>query len=164
MDLEQLKKSFLKKFQEDTSDRLQKIQLGVLDLEKPDAEQAADAVARELHTMKGEARILGLAAIGQLAHAAEDLLKVAREGKVSARIATDLLLRSCDAVQDLIDDPESAKTGTSAAEEMCLRLAEASGYDVPALKPGAPGIQAPKPTAAVAAPAVKPASARPEPV
>ncbi len=151
MDLEQLKKSFLKKFQEDTSDRLQKIQLGVLDLEKPDAEQAADAVARELHTMKGEARILGLGAIGQLAHAAEDLLKVAREGKVTSRIATDLLLRACDAVQDLIDDPDSAKTGTSAAEEMCRRLAEASGHDIPALKPGAPPIPAPKPASPAAA-------------
>ncbi|HZA14947.1 MAG TPA: Hpt domain-containing protein, partial [Myxococcaceae bacterium] len=109
MDLEALKKSFLKKFQEDTADRLQKIQLGVLDLEKPESAQAAEAVARELHTMKGEARILGLGAIGQLAHAAEDLLKSSRDGKVAVRVATDLLLRACDAVTDLLPDVAGSK-------------------------------------------------------
>ena len=41
MDTESLKKSLLSKFQEVSADRLQKIQLGVLDLEKPTADQAA---------------------------------------------------------------------------------------------------------------------------
>src|SRR5215217_2553891 len=91
MDTEALKKSLLKKFQEVTADRLQKIQLGVLDLEKETADQAADDVARELHTMKGEARMLGLAAIGQLAHAAEDVLRAEREGRTATEIATDVM-------------------------------------------------------------------------
>jgi two-component system chemotaxis sensor kinase CheA len=134
LDLEALKNSFLKKFQEDTADRLQKIQLGVLDLEKPDSAQTAEAVARELHTMKGEARILGLAALGQLAHASEDLLKSAREGKIAVRIATDLLLRACDAVSDLLPDVDGSKNGTAASAEMCRRLAEASGHPVPPLR------------------------------
>ena len=63
MDTEALKKSLLTKFVEVTQDRLQEIQLGVLELEKPEADRAVEAVARELHTMKGEARMLGLAAI-----------------------------------------------------------------------------------------------------
>ena len=75
MDTEALKKSLLTKFVEVTQDRLQAIQLGVLDLEKAEAERGAEAVARELHTMKGEARMLGLAAIGQLAHCCEDVLR-----------------------------------------------------------------------------------------
>lgn len=182
MDLEALKRSFLKKFQEDTADRLQKIQLGVLELEKPEAATAREAVARELHTMKGESRILGLAAIGQLAHAAEDLLKATSEGKLSIRVATDLLLRACDAVSDLLEDPEGARVGTEASAEMVRRLAEASGHEVPALKPGQPGGTArstPRPTPAeglkaaadaapaeahapVAAPQAPPPAARPE--
>src|SRR6516162_8427250 len=100
MDTEALKQSLLKKFQEVTADRLQKIQLGVLELEKPTSAGAADEVARELHTMKGEARMLGLAAIGQIAHAAEDLLRAAREQKAPIQTATDLLLRACDAISD----------------------------------------------------------------
>ncbi|MHB8876522.1 MAG: chemotaxis protein CheA, partial [Myxococcaceae bacterium] len=137
MDTETLKKSLLKKFVEVTADRLQKIQLGVIDLEKPGAKQAADDVARELHTMKGEARMLGLSAIGQLAHAAEDLLKAAREGKSPARTATDLLLRACDTVQDLLEDTPGAQGGTEAAAAMVATLAQASGNPVPPLNPGA---------------------------
>ena len=55
MDTEALKKSLLVKFVEVTQDRLQAIQLGILDLEKPESNAAAEGVARELHTMKGEA-------------------------------------------------------------------------------------------------------------
>lgn len=143
MDHEALKRSLLKKFQEVTGDRLQKIQLGIIDLEKPTAEQAAEDVARELHTMKGEARMLGLGAIGQLAHAAEDLLKSERDGKTPTRIATDLLLRACDALSDVVEDLEAAKSGTEATEEMCAAMAEISGHPIPPIGPGAKARPAP---------------------
>src|SRR5688572_24949027 len=84
MDTETLKRSLRVKFVEITGDRLQKIQLGVLELDKADPARAADDVSRELHTMKGEARMLGLYAVGQVAHATEDVLKVQREGKLAA--------------------------------------------------------------------------------
>ncbi|MET0402549.1 MAG: ATP-binding protein, partial [Cystobacter sp.] len=131
MDTESLKRSLLQKFQEVSADRLQKIQLGVLDLEKPTADQAADEVARELHTMKGEARMLGLAAIGQLAHAAEDVLRAEREGKAATEVVTDLLLRACDTIADLLEDAEGAQVGTPASEEMCEALSAASGHPIP---------------------------------
>jgi chemotaxis protein histidine kinase CheA len=116
---------------------LQSIQLGVLELEKPSSAAAAEAVARDLHTMKGESRMLGLAAIGQLAHACEDLLKARREGKVDARTATDTLLHACDSIADLLDDLEGAKEGTAASAEMAAKLATSSGTPLPPLKPGA---------------------------
>lgn len=144
MDTEALKKSLLKKFAEVSADRLQKIQLGVIDLEKPTAAQAADEVARELHTMKGEARMLGLSAIGQLAHAAEDLLKASREGKTAVSVATDLLLRACDALSDLVDDTDAASRGTPAHLEMVESLAKASGAPLPPLQMG-PGVLGPPP-------------------
>src|SRR5687768_13832698 len=166
MDTEALKKSLLKKFQEVTADRLQKIQLGVLDLEKPGSERAADDVARELHTMKGEARMLGLAAIGQMAHAQEDLLKSFREGKTPARVATDLLLHACDALQGLVEDLPAAETGTPATAEMCKNLAAASGHPIPELMLGGGSFPskrkpAPAPAAATPAPAATPAEPRP---
>ncbi|MCP3105395.1 Hpt domain-containing protein, partial [Myxococcus sp. K15C18031901] len=154
MDTEALKKSLLKKFQEVTADRLQKIQLGVLDLEKETADQAADDVARELHTMKGEARMLGLAAIGQLAHAAEDVLRAEREGRTATEIATDVMLRACDVLSDLIEDLSGANTGTPASEDMVRALAEVSGQPAPAI----PGARPAPPKPAVAAP-VAPAPA-----
>lgn len=136
MDTEALKKSLLSKFVEVTQDRLQAIQLGILELEKPGAERAAEEVARDLHTMKGEARMLGLAAIGQLAHAAEDLLKAQRDGKVDARGATDHLLHACDAIADLLEDLDAAKDGNEASQEMAQRLSGASGVELPPLRPG----------------------------
>ncbi|MBZ4399515.1 hybrid sensor histidine kinase/response regulator [Myxococcus sp. AS-1-15] len=157
MDTEALKKSLLKKFQEVTADRLQKIQLGVLDLEKETADQAADDVARELHTMKGEARMLGLAAIGQLAHAAEDVLRAEREGRTATEIATDVMLRACDVLSDLIEDLSGANTGTPASEDMVRALAEVSGQAAPAI-PGAkppPPAPAPMVAAPVQAPVVR---------
>ncbi|MBN8467847.1 response regulator [Corallococcus exiguus] len=173
MDTEALKKSLLKKFQEVTADRLQKIQLGVIDLEKETAEQAAEDVARELHTMKGEARMLGLAAIGQLAHAAEDVLRAEREGKTATETATDVMLRACDVLSDLIEDLDAAHTGSSATEEMVKALSDVSGHPVPALgpvrKPAAappkPAVQAPvaPPVAVVQAPVPAPAPAQAAP-
>src|SRR5258708_19699172 len=74
MDTQAIKQSLLKKFSEVTADRLQKIQLAAIQLEKSENDIAADNVAHELHTMKGEARILGLAAIAPLPHDADDLL------------------------------------------------------------------------------------------
>jgi two-component system, chemotaxis family, sensor kinase CheA len=136
MDTESLKRSLLSKFQEVSADRLQKIQLGILDLEKPTADQAADEVARELHTMKGEARMLGLAAIGQLAHAAEDVLRAERDGRAATEVATDLLLRACDTISDLLEDTEGAQSGTPASQEMVEALVAASGHTPPAI-PGA---------------------------
>jgi chemotaxis protein histidine kinase CheA len=138
MDTQAIKKSLLKKFQEVTADRLQKIQLAVIQLEKPDSDGAADSVARELHTMKGEARMLGLAAVGQLAHAAEDLLNAALDGRAPSRAAADLLLRVCDLLSDLLDDLEVAHAGNEATEVMCRTLAQASGHPVPSLKPDHP--------------------------
>ncbi len=159
MDTEALKKSLLKKFVEVTADRLQKIQLGVIDLEKPSSTAAADEVARELHTMKGEARMLGLAAIGQLAHAAEDLLKSFREGKATARVAADLMLRACDGVQDLLDDTEAAQGGTEEAAAMVKALSQASGHPEPPLNPIAPRKAAKVAPGAERAPAPGPATA-----
>jgi chemotaxis protein histidine kinase CheA len=155
MDTEALKKTLIKKFVEISADRLQKIQLGVLDLEKPNANEAADEVARELHTMKGEARMLGLSAIGQLSHAAEDLLKAAREGKAAMGAATDLLLRACDTLADLMEDIEGAQSGNDATNEMAQAMAEVSQHPIPPLHPGGAPKAKPKP-AAQAAPAPKP--------
>jgi len=168
VDTEALKKSLLKKFQEVSGDRLQKIQLGVIELEKPTAAEAAEEVARELHTMKGEARMLGLAAVGQVAHACEDLLKANREGRAATQVATDLLLQACDALSDLIDDLAGAQSGTEISAAICQALARASGAPVPPLHPGgkAPsGLKAPPPPPPPEkrAPAVPPAEPPPQP-
>jgi len=159
VDTEALKKSLLKKFQEISGDRLQKIQLGVLELEKATGAAAADEVARELHTMKGEARMLGLSAVGQLAHACEDLLKAHREGRASTAVATDLLLQGCDALSDLLDDMAGAQSGTEASASICEVLARAAGAPIPPLHPGGKASSGLKTPPAAVVPAAPPGGA-----
>ncbi len=153
MNNEALRKSLLKKFQEVSSDRLQKIQNAVLELDQGDPAQATGTVGRELHTMKGEARMLGLPAIGQLAHAAEDLLRSLQEKKTPAQTAADLLLRTCDCLTELVESPEAAQKGSPSSEATLRALAEASGKAVP----GAPSAFSPA-SAAVGKPSLVPAT------
>ncbi|MBL9037554.1 MAG: response regulator [Archangium sp.] len=164
MDTEALKKSLLAKFAEVTADRLQAIQLGVLELEKPTAARAAESVARELHTMKGEARMLGLLAVGQLAHACEDVLKAQRENRLEAPPTIDLLLQACDGISDLLDDIGAAKEGSVASAELVQRLATASGAAVPPLRSAPPPARASAPKASAPAPLPPPAATAPPPV
>lgn len=128
MDTEALRKSLLSKFREVTSDRLEKIGLALLALEKdPAAAAPAEDIARELHTMKGESRMLALPRIGELAHACEDLLKASREGRTSNEVSTDLLLQACDLIGELIEDVDRAEKPNDAVAAMCEGLTKAAG-------------------------------------
>ncbi len=116
--------------------------------------------------------MLGLSAVGQLAHACEDLLKASREGRVAVKATTDLLLRACDALSDLLDDLAAAKDGSGASEAMVARLSSTSGQPVPPLHPRAsrpdpsvsvsrpPGPAAPPPAAAPSSPGPSPSAPR----
>ena len=127
MDTEALRKSLLSKFRDVTADRLEKIGLALLALEKDSsASGPADDVARELHTMKGEARMLGLPRIGELAHAAEDVLKAAREGRTTFSAATDLLLQMGDLVGTLLEDLSSAEKPNSPVAALVATLGQAA--------------------------------------
>ncbi len=161
MDTEALKKSLVTKFVELTHDRLQKVQLAAINLEKDGADKAADEMARELHTMKGEARMLGLLAVGQLAHAMEDLLRSHREGKVPVKSATDWILRACDVLSDLMDNVDAAQKGGEESAQVAQGLATASGHALPPLQPRpSPALGAPT-RAAKAKPLPKAPTSRP---
>jgi two-component system chemotaxis sensor kinase CheA len=48
-------------------------------------------------------------------------------------VATDLLLRACDIISDLLEDTEGAQGGTSSSQEMVEALSAASGHPIPAI-------------------------------
>ncbi len=156
MDAEEVRKSLLGKFREVTADRLEKIGLGLVSLEsQPGATGPYEDVARELHTLKGEARMLSLPAIAEVAHAAEDLLKASRDKRVKGN-ATDLLLRACDAIGELADDLKAAEGTHAPSAELVGKIREAviPGPETPAAppvevhvaEPSSPGVEgAPEP-------------------
>jgi two-component system chemotaxis sensor kinase CheA len=75
----------------------------------PDDKDAVNAVFRGFHTIKGVAGFLNLKQIGALAHVAENLLDLARRGKLEVRGATaDLVLEATDTMRLLVSSVTTA--------------------------------------------------------
>ena len=119
-------------------------QLVTLEQAPQDADQL-NAVFRGFHTLKGGAGFLGIQAMVELCHAAEETLGMARSGQAV------LQAHHFDAAQQSLDYLQSMLDSVSAGEE--------PGYAPPALiaqfdvNGGAPAPVAAAPTAAAAAPA-----------
>lgn len=119
-----IRQELLGKFREVTADRLEKIGAGLLALERGEGGDAAGGVARELHTLKGEARMLGFAGLAQVIHAAEDVLRALPAGAPAARLQA--LLEVCDAVPPLLDGPpDGGEAARALAERLQALAAEA---------------------------------------
>ncbi len=70
----------------------------------PQEREPLDAIQRRLHTLKGSARLSGLAAIGDLSHALETTLTAITRGELAVTDETlDIAQRSIDALSDQVD-------------------------------------------------------------
>ena len=117
MGAEEIRQKLLGKFREVTQDRVEKLSAALLAFERGGGEEAKGEIARELHTLKGEARMMGYTGLAQMIHAAEDLLKVLPARKPGDRV--DALLKACDAIPGFLDGPPD---GGAAAEQWAGRL------------------------------------------
>ncbi|MDO8208575.1 MAG: hybrid sensor histidine kinase/response regulator [Gallionella sp.] len=73
-------------FRIESAERLQRLDDGLLQLEKTPADQSLlEDLFREAHSLKGASRMLGLAEIQTLAHQLEDALGAARKGEAVIR-------------------------------------------------------------------------------
>lgn len=111
--------------------------LGAL-AQDPTGKEAMNAVFRGLHTIKGNSSFLSLEQITRLAHAAEALLDLARNGKLTVTTEMLALVREvCDGLKILIVEQDSSFDPVS----LIVRLGQcASGKPVaaPASAPRAP--------------------------
>jgi len=97
-------------FRAEVEERVASLQAGLLALEThPSPRQVVAGLFRDAHTVKGSARMLGLAGVLQVAHRCEDVLGALRDGRfVVRRDIIDLLLASCDGITSAlpgVDDP-----------------------------------------------------------
>jgi chemotaxis protein histidine kinase CheA/CheY-like chemotaxis protein len=86
-------------------ERLQRLNTAFVELEQnPDDGDSWSMVLREIHTLKGEAKLMGFADVNLVAHKLEDLLLHARDRKlkVQPRFA-DFVLEGFDVVTLLLD-------------------------------------------------------------
>ncbi len=101
----------MQEFLVESRDHLTSVEANILRLERePDDAEALNAVFRSFHTIKGLSGFLGAAAIHELAHETENVLDLARSGKL--RISpgiTDLILRSADELTQCLLKAESCR-------------------------------------------------------
>jgi two-component system chemotaxis sensor kinase CheA len=98
----------------------------------PSLASASEELLRELHTLKGEARMMGFASINEIAHQAESLMIYAREVGVSASfpMLVVMFIRALDAMLALLDEQplpagfDAAQFGASVQALIAARAAE----------------------------------------
>jgi two-component system chemotaxis sensor kinase CheA len=100
------KSKFIAQFKEETRDHLQKLNEGLLRLEKNAHDKPLlEAMMREAHSIKGSATMMGYKRIADIAHVMEDGLEDAMQGKLTLeKQHFDALFRACDSITPLLDD------------------------------------------------------------
>ncbi len=97
----------------EAEENLQKVEENLLELEKdPQNEELLNATFRAMHTLKGGAGFLGLQAVVEVAHAAEDVLGKLRSGELT------LTPEINDAILEAVDFIRSALPRYEAGEDV----------------------------------------------
>jgi len=147
----------VREFVAEATGHIETAEAGLLQLEEdPENTESINTIFRGFHTIKGVAGFLNLTQVGALAHAAENVLDLARQGKLQfTSNVTDTILASIDAMRKLIEllGPVSVAGGIPAPlpglENLLARLHGcAQGDVVPATAPIAKSEAAPVATAA----------------
>jgi two-component system chemotaxis sensor kinase CheA len=118
-------------FVEEARDRLERLASSVPRLEA-DPQSVVEA-KRELHTLKGAGRMMRIAALAELCHAAEEVLHAARSGMVP------LLTRVVDELTVLVDAVSRGEEPAADAE--LVRQLQAAAGDEPAAAPPIPEVK-----------------------
>lgn len=123
----------------EASEHIESSEAGLLELEaKPDDNEVINQIFRAFHTIKGMAGFLNLTEIGSLAHSAENLLDLARNGKLALTGKnTNVIFESIDLLKKMIATlKEAVENGIPLHQEQSLSdllaklEASAEGRDV----------------------------------
>lgn len=160
---EEIRAKLLPRFREMTVDRVEKISGALLELERGAATpEGLDELRRELHTLKGEARMMGFVGISTIVHAAEDLLKALPPESPGERLQA--MLEACDAIVPMIDAPvDGGDAAARLTERLRALIAGPAGAPEAPAAPSAdrPEPAAPRPPEARPAPAIAAAAEKP---
>lgn len=100
-------------FIEETVDRLNSIESGLLSLEKQTGidEETINSVFRDAHSVKAGSNLLKLANIEELAHKLENVLEMIRRNQLSPNeIIVTACLESVDKLRELVENIETSDT------------------------------------------------------
>ena len=121
-------------FKAESAEHLQSLEAGLLHLEKePHDGVVLETVLREAHSLKGSARMLGVAGVERIAHRLEDMLGAAISGKADfSPTYLDYIYKGMDAIKKLVNE---AVTGESADLDI---------NDILKNRPGDPPVEMPE--------------------
>jgi two-component system chemotaxis sensor kinase CheA len=113
------REKLLAQFRELVVERLGKIGRNLMDLEAGPSVDAGKAALRELHGLKGEARMMGFQDINKLVHQMEDVVRAAeKRGFALSGASTDALLGASDAVMLLAGAGQGAAPDPGQVEKL----------------------------------------------
>ena len=93
------REKLLKQFRELVGVRLERINRHIMELEAGASPEAGRTVLRELHGLKGEARMMGFDTINTVVHEMEELVRSnERSEQALSADSIDALLRAADAI------------------------------------------------------------------
>jgi chemotaxis protein histidine kinase CheA len=117
-----MNQSFLEEFRTESLEHLDKLDAGLLALERdPSKQELVRGLYLSAHTIKGGASMLGLNAIKTFTHGFEDVLARLRDGEHLTPGTASLLLESVDRLRALVDDPNAEADETTLALSARLR-------------------------------------------
>lgn len=107
--------------------------------EDPDNRSVAAELQRDVHTLKGGARMAGVDAIGDLTHVLEDLFEKVAEGQLNASNDMNDLLFAChDRLAQMVEQVATQKPCPPATELVAKVEAILSGKPLPSAEPEGP--------------------------
>ncbi|TDB38839.1 MAG: hybrid sensor histidine kinase/response regulator [Actinobacteria bacterium] len=121
--------AFIKKFQEEATEYLQRLNEGVITLEaEPENRELIDQMLRDAHTLKGSSRMVGLIEISDVAHRLEDIMVKVRDGDMRyAPEMSDVFFEALDTIVFLSESAGADVSGEADIPALLERLAVVAG-------------------------------------
>lgn len=122
--LPQIDPAMLELFQAEMETHVPVLNEGLLALEKGQlADSQIEAMMRAAHSIKGAARIVGIASAVRLAHVMEDCFTAAKEGRITLNSdAVDALLKGVDALQRICSPSDGATAPEAGLDDLLAQL------------------------------------------
>ena len=111
-------------FKAETEDHLTKLDNGLVELEKqPDNVELVSDLNREVHTLKGSARVFGFCEIEDIAHRIEDIFEeVAGKRAVFSSFIAERIFKGLDAIRTILEEIVQEKEIDVDASDICREL------------------------------------------
>ena len=113
-------------FKAETEDHLTQLDNGLVELEKhPDNVELARSLNREVHTLKGAARVFGFNKIQDIAHRIEDLFEgVAEKKTLFTSAMVERIFRALDAIRTLLEKIDQEQESDIDVSDLCREMEE----------------------------------------